>query len=425
MSKSKHVDPHHLEMHGGTWWIRYKMPESLGGKRIRYPTGTSDLSIAANIRDRILNPIIGEAGVSEVGRRVIAAVKQSDDSGRALVALANEELDRSTPTGPTLREAAARFILNRRNFKNNSSYTMDDYQRTLTYFEKIIGNMQVESIAQKHVRAYRDQLLLVGTRWCRGADLDLSTAEPEDRLTMRTVAKQIKNLSTFFNWANQEELVIGNPANIQIPDVLENKAIPPPNDMADPLCQMPWPDAPTIGIMEWTEMPWFYRYTGARCGEIGQLRLMDVKTVDGILVLDTFTLKTSKRRNQDPVLRRRLVPVSEKLKPHLANVLQSRSGANPDEYLFPLSGHRLVASVTSTPFTRHAWGFSNLYNRHAKKISEIHLHCWRAYAISQMARGGFPPEVRARVVGHSLTGVHDGYTHFNVASLKAAVDSIA
>jgi len=150
-----------------------------------------------------------------------------------------------------------------------------------------------------------------------------------------------------------------------------------------------------------------------------------VKIVDGILVLDTMTLKTSNRKSQDPVIRRRLVPVSDKLKPYLDRVLVVRADAKPEEDLFPQAGHRLVVSITSMPYTRHAWGFSNLYNRHAKRISEIHLHCWRAYAISQMARAGFPPEVRSRVVGHSSSGVHDGYTHFDLKTLKAAVDAIA
>ena len=108
---------------------------------------------------------------------------------------------------------------------------------------------------------------------------------------------------------------------------------------------MPWPNAKTVGILEWVEMPWFYRYTGARCGEIGQLRLQYVKTVEGILVLNVVTLKTANRHDLSEQGRHRLVPVAEKLKPHLERALAARTGAQPDDYLFPRAGHRHVKSL--------------------------------------------------------------------------------
>jgi hypothetical protein len=83
-----------------------------------------------------------------------------------------------------------------------------------------------------------------------------------------------------------------------------------------------------------------------------------------------------------------------------------------------------VKSIVGSPFIRHAWGFSCLYNRHARKITDTHLHCWRSYAISQMARAGIPEEFRRRIVGHSTIGVHDGYTNIDLARLKMAVDTI-
>jgi hypothetical protein len=35
-----------------------------------------------------------------------------------------------------------------------------------------------------------------------------------------------------------------------------------------------------------------------------------------------------------------------------------------------------------------------------------------------MARAGIPDEFRRRIVGHSTTGVHDGYTNIDLARLK-------
>jgi integrase len=165
--------------------------------------------------------------------------------------------------------------------------------------------------------------------------------------------------------------------------------------------------------------------TGARCGEIGQLRVQDVKTVDGVLVLDVVTLKTTNRRDQSEVMHRRLVPVADKLRPYVDRVLAERGSAGPEALLFPLAGHRLIGSKAGHPFMRYAWGFANLYNRHAKAIADTHVHCWRSYAISQMARSGIAEETRRRVVGHSTLSVHDGYTTIDLKRLKEAVDTIA
>ena len=422
----KTIDRHHLFLKGRLWWIRFTMPESLGGQRAKFPTGTSEVSQAAAIRDRIMSPIFHEGQVADIGRTLIASVKQADATGKALVALADKELNRSTPTGPTIREAAQRFVANRRDFKGRSGHTLDDYQRTLTAFEKVVSNLHLEMIEPKHVREFRDRILLVGKRWNRGAEPDLSEVAAAERLTARTVVKQIKNLITFFNWALKEELVQRNPAAaVDLPIASANRTKPPPTAAVDPLCQMPLPNAPTVGILEWETMPWFYRYTGARCGEIGQLKKRDVQTVDGLLVLDIATLKTANRSDQSESSKRRLVPVADKLKPFVDRVMHEKRDDGPDALLFPLAGHRTIRSKAGPAFTRPAWGFGNLYNRHAKAIADVHLHCWRSYAISQMAMAGIPDEIRRRVVGHSTLGVHDGYTHIDLKRLKAAVDTIA
>jgi len=119
------------------------------------------------------------------------------------------------------------------------------------------------------------------------------------------------------------------------------------------------------------------------------------------------------------------MPVAERLKPHLEKVLAARATAKPEDYLFPFAGLRHVKSIVGSPFIRYAWGFSCLYNRHARKITDTHLHCWRSYAISQMARADIPEDFRRRIVGHSTIGVHDGYTNIDLARLKGAEDTIA
>lgn len=49
----------------------------------------------------------------------------------------------------------------------------------------------------------------------------------------------------------------------------------------------------------------------------------------------------------------------------------------------------------------------------------MHVHCWRAYAICEMTRHGVLAEIGKRVIGHCITGVHDGYTHIDSAAIRS------
>ena len=198
-----------------------------------------------------------------------------------------------------------------------------------------------------------------------------------ERLSKKTVHKMVKNLSTFLNWCANEDLLGKNPAvGIDLPTVARNPTEPPPPELADALCSLPpLVRASSVGILEWETMPWFYRYSGARCGEIAQLRLMDVVVRDGVLCLNTLTEKASLRsaKNQGEV--RRLVPVHPRLKPHLDRVLAERQGESPEALLFPNCGTYYVKSIDET---RWGHGFANHYNDHSKKVwSKMHVHAWR------------------------------------------------
>jgi len=282
----------------------------------------------------------------------------------------------------------------------------------------------VSQVTKQHVRDFRDKLMVMGRYWSRGGKIDKGTAAEADRLSPKTVHKMVKNLSTFLNWCLKEDIIDRNPAlGIDLPTVPRNQTQPPPPELADALCRLPpLQRASQVGILEWEVLPWFYRYTGARCGEIAQLRKRDVVTVDGVLCFMVTTEKVSMRKARNQTDPQRLVPVHPQLKPILDRVLEARKDAGPDDPLFPNAGNYFVESIQET---RYGHGWSNHYNDHAKKIwPQMHVHAWRSYVITEMARRGIPEEVRRKVVGHVPRDVHAGYNHVDVKRLVEAVNAI-
>ena len=111
-----------------------------------------------------------------------------------------------------------------------------------------------------------------------------------------------------------------------------------------------------------------------------------------------------------------------KLVPHLDRALLARQEAGADATLFPNAGNYFVKGIGDTRYG-HGWG--HRYNYHAKKIwPQMHVHAWRSYVITEMARRGVPEEVRRTLVGHVPRDVHAGYNHVDLKRLVEAVNAI-
>ena len=59
-----------------------------------------------------------------------------------------------------------------------------------------------------------------------------------------------------------------------------------------------------------------------------------------------------------------------------------------------------------------------------RTTTSLTFHCLRHTATSLMANSGVSAEQRMRITGHKDSEVHDNYTHFNLESLRGAVESI-
>jgi integrase len=412
-------DDHHLYRNGSTWTVRIKLPKALGGRRVEFPTGTGDVKVARRIRDRLLVPLMEEQSTVEIARQLIGITAQADASADSLVRMANAELGVSVTKGPTLKQAADNFIINRRDFKRRSGGMVADYRETLNSLITVIGNPVLRDITSKDMRAFRDKMLVVRKFWNRADKRDLRAAPPEERLHPSTVIKMIRNISTFFRWAVKEEILDRNPMiSVDLPTRPREHTPPPPRELADQLCTLPHPRSKIVGVLEWEVLPWFYRYTGARLGEVTQLTAEDVIIEHGVRCLRMLTEKTTLRAASRQGAKTRLVPVHPRLVPHLDRALER----HPTGSLFPLVGNRWDQQLG-----QHRPGneWSRMYNRNAKKVwDQMHVHCWRSYVVTETARAGIPEEVRMRLVGHVTRTVHQGYNAVDISRLKEAVEAI-
>jgi integrase len=268
------------------------------------------------------------------------------------------------------------------------------------------------------MRGYLDKLRTFPRFWNSGDKPDLAAVDPVDRLSTATVVKTFRNIITFFNWALKQEMIDKNPAAVvDLPTNKRNYTQPPPRELADALCNVPPPRNSALGVLEWEILPWFYRYTGGRLGEIARLTAEDVVVEHGIRCLRVHTEKTTMRVHRQQGDDLRFVPIHPKLAPFVDRAL----ARSPSGLLFPLAGH----SPSESKGMQYGYNFSRLYARHAKKIwDKMHVHCWRSYVVTETARAGIPEEVRMRLVGHVTRTVHQGYNAVDISRLKEAVEAI-
>jgi site-specific recombinase XerD len=410
---------HHLMLHRGLWHIRVVLPKSLGSERLVLPTGMADVRTARRIRDQVLRPILEEKVTSEIARLLLKVAAQADSSAESIVRNAAETFGLAKPSGISLRQAITRFIDNRLNFKKRSGGTVSDYEEVLNGLAAVLGSIELQQVTSKALRDFRDKLMLARRFWNRKGAYDLSPVAPEKRLSTSTVIKTFRNLHTFFEWAMKEELIERNPVvSVDLPTHRKEHTPPVPPELADRLCRLPAPRSRLVGELEWEVLPWFFRYTGARLGEIARLIDTDVVIEHGVRCLSVYTEKTAMRAEAASVNEKRLVPIHPRLAPFLDRVLERRRGGP----MFRLAGHKIDARITET---RYGYEWGRLYSRHAQRVwAPMHTHCWRSYVVTEMARAGIAEEVRMRLVGHITKTVHQGYTGVDVSRLVEAVNAI-
>jgi integrase len=255
---------------------------------------------------------------------------------------------------------------------------------------------------------------------------DAKRVTPEDvvrfkdhRLANGISAKTVKDsdlagLKTVFGWAVSNKRLSTNPATgitikLAKPAKLRSKGFTNAEARAILSAALGVDDrqSKTKAALRW--VPWLAAYTGARSGELAQLRRQDVEEVDGHLVLritpEAGTVKTNEARH---------VPLhSHLIELGFATFVQQSSGGHlflkpaSSGVLGPLQGvkNRLAE------FSRAIVKDPNVAPMHGWR------HRWKSLAID----AGVPQRVADAIQGHAARSVGDTYGE---VSVRAMVDGV-
>ncbi len=147
--------------------------------------------------------------------------------------------------------------------------------------------------------------------------------------------------------------------------------------------------------------------TGMRRGEILNLRWQDVDLARRTLTIQTRENFKTKHG------RRRVVPVNDVA----YNVLASRHGKSPSEYVFELNDKKISESTVTHKF-KACVRAANLTN------PKVRFHSLRHTFATNLLRAGESIHIVQRILGHSSVMVTEGYSGIAASELHSAVNKI-
>lgn len=252
-------------------------------------------------------PDATEENLRKLARRLIEAKLETVKA--ELGALAGEPLQRiqaapATVVAPSIApakntprvsELATLYGDERVSLKRWSPRTEFQHRTIYNHLADLLGDPQIGDVTKENIRLLGHAVIklpsnlgklfpgLSATEALRATADDLTVA----RLAPRSVNKYLQMTRSLFKWAAEHDYIVQNPATI-LRDVKEGRARDDrkPFSDADLLAYFAKldsePDCPPF--LYW--IPRILAYSGARLGEVAQLRKDDVRREDGIWVFD-------------------------------------------------------------------------------------------------------------------------------------------
>jgi integrase len=251
-------------------------------------------------------------------------------------------------------------------------------------------------------------------------------------VTETRVAYTVKNIwvkapRIVFGWTLKEKLIGTNPfadVSIRVPKKAinreEGQAFSDEEQQAILEAALAIKDikSPIKAACRWA--PWLCAYSGARAGEIAQLRGQDIEQRDGFVVM-----KIKPEAGDVKGLKARTVPIHEHVIAQGFLDYVASKGKGPLFYN-PAPGDGSGDTDITKPKRPR---YEVTRNRLAKWVRELGItdkeirptHAWRHTFRTRAARFGIQKRLRDEICGHSPETVADAYEHPTVADMATAL----
>jgi integrase len=368
------------------------------------------------------------------GRQLKKSTKQTDRKKALEVSLALERAEdlakKGTLTETRTRELLAE-VLERTTGETLPFFTAEGFLRDWLNGKEV---SKAASTFINYSQTVNSFLAHLGKR----AKLSIAAITPKDVSTFRdvqiasgknpnSVRVTLKHLRVPFNAARRQGIIITNPAEaVELPTATKNE------DGSDAARHIFTPEQ-IVALLDatvarengkpvfddgkdWQGAILFAYYTGARIADTANITWSAIDLPTKML---TFRPQKTKKEVK--------IPIHPELEAHLLEMSAPDSGR---AFVFPkLAGKK--TSMLSRKFA-DVMEHANIENpvltaakgSKGRTVYALSFHSLRHSFNSAMANAGVSQEIRMKLTGHSDAATNKGYTHHELAPLRAAINSI-
>jgi integrase len=371
----------------------------------------------ASVHLRPATPYFHAAFRGPDGRLILRSTKQTDRNAALAVALEFERAAKLAMRGE-LVEAQAREVLKGIMARADIGETIQTTSTT-AHFTEWLATKEARKAAKtaERYKSVTDRFLeSLGPRakkpltalTARDVDRFLDTRLKEG-VAPRTAILDVKIIRTALNAARRKGLIPTNPAEaVELPEVvgMERGTF----------------TAAEVKLLvdtaagEWKTLILLAYYTGARLSDCCRMAWDDVDLAGGSL---TYT--------QGKTGHKLTLPLHADLHAHL-EALAGTDNAEP--FIMPgmanlkTGGRHGLSEGFKRIMRKAGLDLQTVQGAGVRKLSRRTFHALRHSFTSALANAGVAPELRMKLTGHKSEAVHGGYTHHELATLRAAVGKL-
>ncbi len=201
------ADRKHLQKRGNCWYIRVPRPPRLWGKHSEFvcSLGTPDEKTARRLRDKYLMPLLAETSAAGLVESIARLAAAADETVARQLADLKVDLSGARENQLRLRDVGELFIEHLQASRAYAPASISKYATSIDAACRILGeSTDPEALAKSDVVRLRDTLLSLPAAWQRRATGPVPAGENENRLSARSVERDLMVLRRMFRWLTDE-----------------------------------------------------------------------------------------------------------------------------------------------------------------------------------------------------------------------------